>query len=212
MANMMGLLAYAVQQADTARGALLRSTVATALAYNEAAVVDGDKAADEVKAAVKKAFRDRGEDRKTADRVVNNACKMAAPLIEKIAPRVSNWDNSVAGLVDEILALLAMDDVRNVSALGVYLGIAKPEKAKVEKGADLAATLGVMADAGDAGAQAAGKPSEAKPEPDMSQNEAPSPASLDLTALDDAALSMLAEMVAAEMQARKARKALVIAA
>lgn len=209
MANMIGLLAYAVQQADTARGALLRSTVATALAYHEALVTQGDKAADEVKAAVKKAFRDRGEDRKTADRVVNNACKMAAPLIEKIAPRVSNWDNSVTGLMDEVLALLALDDVRNVAALAVYLGTAKPEKAKVEKGADLAATLGAMADAGDVGQQPAGKPSEAKPEPAaMSQNEAFSPASLDLSTLDNEQLAMLAEMIAAEMSARAQRVAI----
>lgn len=212
MANFEGLLAYAVEQADNARGALLRFTVSAALAYNEANVTAGNKAGDEVKAALKLALRERGEDRKTADRVVNNAVKMGAPLVAKLAD-VVEWSDTVAAVVQSILDLLALDGVKNATRLAVWLGLADADKPKTEKGADLAARI--LAGDG-SGSAHMGKPSEAKtdpkPEPDMPQNEAPSPASLDLTALDDDALSMLADMVAAEMQARKARKALVIAA
>lgn len=208
MANKLALLAYAVQQSDTSRTALLKFTLSTAMAYHEAAVVDGDKAADEVKAAIKKAARDRGQDRKSVDRWVNNACKMGVFLAERLSPLL-NWDATIDAVMDEAVAELAKLDVKNIAQLAVWAGVAKPEKAKVEKGADLAATLGAMADAGDVGAEYAGKPSEAKPEAAaMPQNEAPNPASLDLTALSDEQLAMLAEMVAAEMTARAKRVAI----
>lgn len=205
MANKLALLAYAVQQADTSRTALLKFTVSAALAFHEANVVDGNKAGDEVKKALKKALRDRGEDRKTADRVVNNACKMGAPLAEKLGP---DMGLTVAETVDNILEHLALNGVKNVAGMAVYLGTAKPEKEKAEKGADLAATLGAMADAGNPGGEGMGDMSKPAEPADMSQNEAFTPASLDLTALTDAQLAMLAEMVAAEMTARAKRAAI----
>lgn len=210
MANLDGLLAYAVEQADTSRTALLRFTVSAALAYNEANVTAGNKAGDEVKAALKLALRNRGEDRKTADRVVNNAVKLGAPLVAKVGD-VVDWGASVAVVVQSILDLAALDGAKNAARFAVWLGVAEAEKPKAEKGADMAARIGALADAGGAGDSRMGDPSKPAPEAepaDMSQNEAFTPASLDLTALTDAQLAMLAEMVAAEMTARAKRAAI----
>lgn len=209
MADKLAMLAYAVEQADTSRTALLRFTVSAALAYAEASVIEGNKGGDEVKAALKLALRERGQDRKTADRVVNNACKLGMPLTLKINDAV-DWNQPVIKVVQDVLDLAALDGIKNAAGLAVWLGVAEPEKAKKEKGADLAATIGGMADAGGAGDAPMGEPSKAqKPqEAAMSQNETFTPASLDLTTLTDDQLAMLAEMVAAEMAARAGRAAI----
>lgn len=207
MTNKIALLGFAVQQADNARGAMLKFHVAAALAYNAANIAEGNMAGDEVKAALKKALRDRGEDRKTADRWVNDAAKMAVPLVERVA---LDWSGTVADAVDGAIAALRQLDVRNVAELRVFCGLVKV-KAKDEPGADLAAMIAGVADGGNPSDEDMGGMPEA-PEAPMSQIETPDPMTLDLSALSDEALAMLADMVAAEMTARQAARKAAIAA
>ena len=207
MTNKIALLGFAVQQADNARGAMLKFHVAAALAYNAANVSEGNLAGDEVKAALKKALRDRGEDRKTADRWVNDAAKMAVPLVERVA---LDWSGTVADAVDGAIAALRQLDVRNVAELRVFCGLVKV-KAKDEAGSDLAAMIGGVADGGNPADEDMGGMPEA-PEAPMSQIETPDPQTLDLSKLSDEALAMLADMVAAEMTARQAARKAAIAA
>lgn len=209
MSNKLALLGFAVQQADNARGAMLKFHVAAALAFNAANVTEGNLAGDEVKAALKKALRDRGEDRKTADRWVNDAAKMAVPLVERVA---LDWSGTVADGIDGAIAALRQLDVRNVAELRAFCGLVKV-KAKDEPGADLAAMIGGIADGGNPAGEEMGGMPEAPEAPEVSQIETPvDPVTLDLSKLDDEALAMLAEMVAAEMVARQeARKAAIAA-
>lgn len=211
MANKLGFLAYAVESADNSRTALLRFTIAAGLAYRETLVTEGGKEGDEVKAALKTALRNRGEDRKTADRVVNKAVKTGVPLFERFN-EVIDWGKSVGAVVQDIIDLLALDGVRNVAAFEMYLGLKEAPKVKDEPGAKLADILNDMADgkAGDAfsGAPSPDKPAEPEPAA-MSQNETFTVASLDLTQLTMDQLTMLADAVAAEMVARQQAVALV---
>ena len=208
MSNKLALLGFAVQQADNARGAMLKFHVAAALAFNAANVTEGNLAGDEVKAARKKALRDRGEDRKTADRWVNDAAKMAVPLVERVA---LDWSGTVADGIDGAINALRQLDVRNVAELRVFCGLAKV-KGKDEPGSDLAAMIAGIADGGNPSDEDMGGMPEAPEAPEVSQIETPvDPVTLDLSKLDDVALAMLADMVAAEMVARQEARKLALA-
>lgn len=205
MANKLGFLAYAVESADNSRTALLRFTIAAGLAYRDALVVEGGAAADEVKAALKTALRNRGEDRKTADRVVNKAVKAGVPLVEKF-DAVIDWQKTVAEVVQDIIDLLALDGVRNVAALETYLGLVTVKAPKEDPGAALAAAI---EGADHTGSGMAGEPAKEKPaEPEMAMSQNETPATLDLAAMTMEQLQMLADAVAAEMAQRVSQLAI----
>jgi hypothetical protein len=131
----LAFLGYAIQQADTARDALLRFTVATAVAFHDASVTGGNGRGDEVRAALKAALRDRGENRKTADRWVNDACRAAPSLIARFAPDYERA--SVADVVSDMLSRIKAD-ASNTAQLFELLGVKKPGKETEPRGAELA--------------------------------------------------------------------------
>jgi hypothetical protein len=171
--NKVGFLGFAVAQAETARTAMLRFHVAAALAYHAANVTEGNGSGDEVKAALKLALRNGGTDRKTADRWVNDACKLAIPLVERFPV---DFMGTVSAVVDDVIAQLRSFDCRNVAEVKTFLGLDK-KKEKDVPGATLAEMISAMA-GGAVGDEDAGGAPEAPEAP-----EAPAPAPFDAASL-----------------------------
>ena len=133
---------YAGEQFGAGREAFLRFTLATALAFHGASVIGGNAAGDDIKAGLKKALRDRGENRKTANENVNNACAAALPLMEKYGAALS-FDGAIGATIETLRGNLRLDGINSTFDLMVALGVKgkRNAKAKEEEGAESAARI-----------------------------------------------------------------------
>lgn len=112
--------ALGVSDYGTARDGLLRSMVALSLGFVEAyGFTDTpDKAAFEAfKRDAKAGLRERGEDRKTADRHVNRAATVSAQVASKFAAQVNNRDAfTPAQLTQAIFLSAKAEGAKNIAA------------------------------------------------------------------------------------------------
>ena len=203
---------YAGEQFGVKREAFLRFTIATALAYHGASVIGGNGAGDDIKSGIKKALRDRGENRKTADENVNNACKAALPLVEKYGAALS-FDGAISATIEALRGALRLDSINSTYDLMVALGVKgkRAKKEKEEAGVESAARILAAQDAG-AGEESAGGAPQAPAALTKAQGVTVAGASLSqeeraeiITALvvtlsDSATLSAIGALVARRLQ------------
>jgi len=198
--NGLGFMAYGAEQYGTARAALLRFTIAAAIAVHFAEL-DGTQKV--VKNGLVVALKNRGENEKTAYRHVGNAAKASAALMEKVQPDLSG---SIADAVNNAIeTLTAMGALNATDALRLCGVGSKDKESAADKAARMAADMAAAIDGtssdGEASAGVMGAADTATAQD--SQNEKIDPAALDLSSLDYKQLALLAQMVAAEMLARR---------